>query len=145
MKKILIPPHIVLSKYDRSHEGIEAWLYLNDMTLEITGQYDGEKNFIGMPRVDVHVNRPEKFCCEMMKAKWQKEIGFCSNQRGEYSYAAEPYLFWTLQYKDQTFPALFLDSYGHKNEKVDKCPFCSATIKFKKVDKHAEKRICGNV
>jgi hypothetical protein len=100
--------------------------------------HDGDKNFIGMPHVYVYANRPEKFCCEMMKEKWQKEIGFCSGQNGDFAYTANPYLFWTLDHKNDIFP-LFLEEYGHKDEKVNKCPFCHASIKFKKVERAKEK------
>jgi hypothetical protein len=35
------PSHIVLSKFNKYGEGIEAELYLDDMTLYINGHYDG--------------------------------------------------------------------------------------------------------
>jgi hypothetical protein len=40
MKKKL-PTHIVLSRFGQDSDGISTYLYLDDMTLDIVGHYDG--------------------------------------------------------------------------------------------------------
>ena len=93
-----------------------------------------DPNVIGLPQVTTHVKKVE-FCCDKMKEKWTKEIGFCANSKSDFAGAHDPYLFWTLDVADKTIGPLGLligSHYGYAKDKIGECPFCHSRIKFVK-------------